>query len=455
MLRRRAAAMVGAAALLAGCGPLGRELQRQTDSTSRAGDSGRAGRLTAAEFQYARTAWRYFENNIEAETGLANGMDRSPVFTTWHAGDLLAALVAAHELGVIGPREFDQRISRVLGFLEGMSLSAGALPNKAYHAGSGKSVDFSGRPADIGWSAVDCGRLLGWLDILGQRHAKFQEYADSIALRLRYCDVIDDCGVLYGANMRAGRPERYQEGRLGPEQLAAAGFAAWGFETRRSRQPATDRVRVDGREMHIDARDPRSSGAVAPLLTWPVALLGMEQGWRGPGSERMRAIAEAMYQAQEARWRRENILTARSDYQVREAPYIVLDSVHANGYAWNTIASDGTEFPRLALVSVRAAFSMWALWPGEYTDRLMGAVQFLHDPDRGWFEGRLESSGAPVGNITLSTNAAVLEALLFKAKGVLKPATHRPGKFAAVAGNPFGRPANCLPGQRAACKPEA
>lgn len=43
-------------------------------------------------------------------------------------------------------------------------------------------------------------------------------------------------------------------------------------------------------------------------------------------------------------------VTARTDYQLREAPYVALDSVYASGYACN--------------------------------------VRCLFDPDRGWYEGR-------------------------------------------------------------------
>ena len=79
------------------------------------------------------------------------------------------------------------------------------MPNKAYHAASGKMVGFDGREADIGWSAIDIGRLLLWLKIVAQRHPQFAEYADKVVLRWSFCDVIDDCGTLYGTARRAAR----------------------------------------------------------------------------------------------------------------------------------------------------------------------------------------------------------------------------------------------------------
>jgi len=448
-----AALMLSVLALLCGCGVAARLAEQSADAAERVASAGRTGRATTREMQWARTAWRYFENNTDPATGLVGGMDRTPVFTIWNAGDTLAALVAARELGVIDEREFDLRTSRLLGFLANMDLSGGALPHKAYNALTGKMVNFENRQDDIGWSAVDTGRLMLWLKITGQRHPRFREYTDKVVLRWAFCEVIDDCGKLTGASRSAGQTYRYQEGRLGYEQLAGAGFAAWGFDARISREfPATETVRIYGLPVRHDARDPRATGVPAPALTMPHVLMGMELGWDDAGGAARRQLAGELYQVQEERWRREHQFTARTDYQMREAPYVVLDSVFAAGYPWNTIGSDGKEYEKLAIVSTRAAFGMWALWPGAYTDRLIESVQWLYDMDRGWYEGRLEAGGQPLANITLATNAAVLETLLFKAKGPLYAREAVGGFFQAQTSDVFRRLNRCLPGERPACQ---
>lgn len=442
MLRRRTALLaLGAPPLLAGCGLL---------ASGRDGGPGvRSGATIPREQQWARTAWRYVENNTDHDTGLVGGTDRSPVFTAWDVGDLLASLVAAHELRVIGAREFDLRVSRLLGFLGTMELSGGMLPNKAYSAATGRMVNFEHRPDDIGWSALDLGRLLLWLKILGQRHPVHAEYVDKIVLRFSFCEVIDDCGVLSGATRSQGQLQRYQEGRLGYEQLAAAGFAAWGFDAARTLAlPATEIANVLGLRIRHDARDPRTTGAQAPVLTMPYALAGMELGWEPTA---LREPAEAVFGVQEERWRREGKLTARTDYRIAQPPWVVLDSVHAAGYAWNTIGADGKEYEKLALVATRAAFGMWALRPGEYTQRLVDSLQYLYDPDRGWYEGRFEASGGPQTMISLGTNAAVLEALLFRATGAFYRAVARPGLFERESSEPFRRLNRCMPAERQAC----
>jgi len=442
VLRRGALAALSSFAL-AGCGVVARRGDTPSAASSPI--------AVTPEHAWARIAWRYFENNLDYDTGLAGGADLTHIFTVWNAADMLAGIVCAHELGVIGTREFDQRLSRVLGFLGTMPLSEGLLPNKAYSSTSLKMVGFDGREADVGWSAIDIGRLLVWLEIVARRYPRFAEYADRIVLRWNFCRVIDDCGELRGSARNSGKLDTYQEGRLGYEQLAGAGFSMWGFDARSSAQlPPMQATRIDGLPVHYDARDPRTTGAPAPVLTMPFALTGMELGWDGRTA--MRELASEVHAVQEGRWRREKLVTARSDYQMREAPYVVLDSVYASGYAWNTVAADGKEYPRLALVSTRAAFGSWAMWPGDFSNAAIESIRWLHDPDRGWFEGRFEAGGAPLSNITLATNASVLEALCFRAKGVLCPGQPRvEGLWRDELKNSFARHDQCLPNERKAC----
>lgn len=87
------------------------------------------------------------------------------------------------------------------------------------------------------------------------------------------------------------------------------------------------------------------------------------------------------------------------------------DTVWGNGYAWNTLGDDGKYYPRLAQVTTKAVFVLWTLWETEYTDALMAVTTHLNDPQRGWFEGRVEATGDVNATLTLSTNAMVLEAL--------------------------------------------
>ncbi|WP_420473278.1 DUF3131 domain-containing protein [Noviherbaspirillum sp. ST9] len=452
-----------AALALPGCGIVVRQANRAIDYSRHVGDVGRYGRLTEQEMQWAKVAWRYFENNTNPENGLVNGFDRYPAFSMWHVADYMAALSAARDLGLIELREFDERMSRVLKFLNTMDLSEGSVPNKLYNSVTGKMVNYSNQPEDIGWSAVETGRLLTWMKIVGARYPQYREYLDKAVLRWNFCQVIDDCGTMFGTSRAKGQRHRYQEGRFGYEQAAAAGFSAWGFDASRIwSPPKLASVTILGAPVPFDPRDPRETGAQAPVLTMPHVLLGMEYGWRYPGrsvasaGERvdLRRIAQQVYAVQETRYRKQGVLTARTDYQVREAPYAVTDAIYNAGVPWSTAGPDGKEQEKLALVSTRAAFGMWVLWPGEYTDRLLQAVEALHQPNRGWYEGRLEHSGGALESISLSTNAMVLETLLFKVRGRLHPEETPAGYFDRRLADVFDRPGTCLPAERPVCKPQ-
>lgn len=448
--------------VLAGCGVVAKGLEQASEATQHVGTIGRYGKLTPKEILWAKVAWRYFQNNTNTGIGLVNGSDKQPIFTVWQAGDYLAAMVSARELGLIEEQEFDTRVSYLLGFLSSMDLADGKLPNKAYNAITGRMVNYGNQPDNIGWSAVDIGRLLMWMKITGQRHPKFQEYLDKVALRWNYCDVIDNCGQLSGRYRNKSETSKYQEGRLGYEQLAGAGFAVWGFNSSLSGNvPATETTTILGLPLQFDARDARTTGVQTPVLTMPHVFMGMELGWRNPAADRfgqrtdtpsLQELADQVYRVQEARYLKDKVFTARSDYQVRTEPYQVFNSVFAAGYPWNTIDSEGKEYPRLSLVSTRAAFGMWVLWPTPYTDQLIEVVQSMYDKDRGWFEGRIEASGAPQQNITLATNAAVLEALLFKVKGRLYSPEPAPGYFQVQLADVFLKLNRCYPSERPVCE---
>ena len=325
-------------------------------------------------------------------------------------------------------------------------------------------IDFSNQPSETGWSALDIGRLLVWLKVLAARYPEYSEYIDKAVLRWNFCDVVDKCGTLYGGSKANDEIQLYQEGRLGYEEYAASGYQLWGFDTRDASdfQPY-EMTRVLGIDIPIDGRDARVTGTYAPILTVPYTLHGLEFNWDSLGhllnidgvhtNREMADIAQRVYEVQEARYIDEKVFTARTDHQLGKPPYFLYDSIFAAGYPWNTIADDGSSHDDLALVSTRAAFGMWALWHTEYTDRLMLVIKELYDPERGWYEGRYERTGGHEKTFTASTNAMVLEALLYKVQGKLYQEALEPSHGQLLLHEVFRRPAQqCFPPERPICE---
>ena len=156
-------------------------------------------------------------------------------------------------------------------------------------------------------------------------------------------------------------------------------------------------------------------------------------------------LAQRIYTVQERRYAQKKIFTARTDHKMSGSPYFVYDSIFAGGYAWNTISDEGKHLPGAALVSSRAGFGMWALWKTNYTDELLPLVSSLFDANKGWLEGRFELTGGYERTVTATTNAIVLESLLYKVMGKLYKLAAKDGYYQVILNDEFTHPGRCLP----------
>lgn len=443
--------------LLSSCGVLYKGVQDGMTSLnqSQAIRQGRYGDLTEGELEWARLAWVYIENNTQLKTGLVNNIDNYPTTNMAGIADYLLALTAAREFEFITSKEHDERLSLVLTFLNDMPLSIGQVPNKVYSTQTGQMVDYGNQPNDIGWSSIDVGRLLIVLAIVKQYNPQFIEYIDKAVLKWNFCELVNEEGELFGGSVNNGNVTRYKEGRLGVEEYTSYGYLDWQIVPEKAmRIDPYNVATMYGIDFLFDGRDPRFFDVLRPVYSTPYLQLGLEFNWDNiadsdssdatHSNEVMSAMADSMYRIQEARWDNDRIYTARGEHIVSGEPYFVYDAIYALGTPWITLSEDGSSYDELALVSTRVAFQMWALWRTDYTDRLMVLVQELYDPDRGWYEGRYELNSSYEKSISLQTNAGVLEALLYKAKGKLyqpeKSKEYRDVQFNAR----FSHPGHCL-----------
>lgn len=120
----------------------------------------RHGELTEREMKMAKNAWQYFVVNYQPTTGLVNAVNQYPSTTMWDTGSYIGALVAARELGIIDKAEFDRRMLKLLGTLNKLDLFRNQVPNKAYNTITAQKVNYLNKPGEIGFSALDIGRML-------------------------------------------------------------------------------------------------------------------------------------------------------------------------------------------------------------------------------------------------------------------------------------------------------
>jgi hypothetical protein len=414
---------------------------------------GQNGPLTDEQQRMAAAAWRYFENNFQASTCLYDSVDGYPSMTMWDAASELAALVSAFELGLIDADRFDARTTCFLATLDRLELYHGELPNKAYDTLTLGMVDYNDKPGPLGFSAIDVGRLLTWLAIVRERYPAHAEAVEHVVLGWTFCNAVDPTGTLFGAvNGDAGGIRYLQEGRLGYEEYAAKGYELWGFDTTAaSREEPYEEIGLYGVPIAYDGRDPAKWGAHNYVATEAWLLQGIELNWdqvpdAGSSDDQTtdalaRNLSTRVYRAQEARFKRTGILTARTEHQVDAAPYFVYDTLYSDGNAWTTISDDGKQWPDLAAVSAKAAIGMGVLFDTQYTDRLVESVLPLVDPEKGVHEGYREDGGQPFAALTANTNGIILETLLYKVEGKLYRAAPQPPAWEAGA----DASARCLP----------
>lgn len=414
--------------------------------------------LTEDEMAMARIAWKYFENNTRPETGLANAVNNYPSTTTWDTASYLGGLVAAFELGIVEKPEFDQRLKKLLQTFRKIDLFRGQVPNKAYHTKTGAKVDYTNKPGEIGYSALDLGRLMIWFHIIKHRYPEHGNAIDRVVLRWNFCHVIDKNGTLFGTAIKKEDNSiiYLQEGRLGYEEYSAKGFQLWGFDTTRaSKFEPYDVMPIFGIDVPYDVRDPRSLGAHNYVVAESYVLNGIEFNWDHSldrstdhdhhSEAKLAEFADRIYRVQEARYRMTGIVTARTEHQLDRAPYFVYDTIYTSGYAWNTITDKGEFVPEFAAIALKGAMGIWALWDTDYTDLLFSVSSTAYDPEKGFYEGIFENGKGFINTFTANNNGIILESLLYKTQGKLLKWSDHPSIWEETTKDEFADSSKCRP----------
>ncbi|MBU0498475.1 MAG: DUF3131 domain-containing protein [Gammaproteobacteria bacterium] len=409
--------------------------------------------LCEPDIEIAKIAWKYYENNYQPATGLVNAADKYPSTTMWDTGSALAATIAARELGIIGQKEFDDRVSAMLATLSNIQLFEGEAPNKVYNTLTGEMADYKNNPSPkgIGVSTLDLARIASWLNLLSCFHPKHQMAAEAVLLRWTYCRLIKD-GQMNGLMVDPTTKETkvVQEGRLGYEQYAGKIFSMFGFDqsvaASYKNQFATS-IDIYDIPIAYDVRDPRKLGAYNYVVTESYAMDAMENGW----DEENKPLIENILKVQKERWKRTGQVTAVSEDNVDRKPYFVYNTIFAAGSPWNAITDTGQDVERLKSISTKAAISLAILYPeDEYSAVLFDAVSSAYDPERGWYSGVYEKGLGYNKALTANTNGVVLGGLLYKMYGPLNRICQKCKLGITLGEEVLALPQNskkCLPGQ--------
>ncbi|CAN5687323.1 hypothetical protein BH09MYX1_BH09MYX1_35500 [soil metagenome] len=374
--------------------------------------------LTDQERAWAKTAWRYFENNYQPATGFVNSVDGYASATLWDLGSYMMGLIAAHELGIVDAGTFDARLDKLLASLESLSLVDGIAPNKAYDTISLAMVDYdrTPKPNGIGWSAIDVARLAVPLTLVVWKYPTRTDRVRAIVDRFHLDQLVAGGQLIGSRRTPAGALERTQEGRFGYEQYAAKSFFLFGQDVGIAIRYDVDvaRKKVSGQEILYDARLPRDNdGTHNAVLSEPYVLEGVEHGLDATTLP----LARGVFLAQKNRWSQTGILTAASEDNLDQAPYFVYGSVLNDDKPWAAFSPDGKDASAFRSASLKAGFGWGYLFDDPYAAELVGKLGPQSNPDKGFYSGLYESNGKPNFAMTANTNGIVLEILLYRAKG--------------------------------------
>ncbi len=374
------------------------------------------GRLTAAELAIARTAWQYFGNNWNEETGLVNAVDNFASITMWDQAAALAALVSARELDLVSEVEFNTKMKTTLQTLATMPLYRGELPNKVYNAKTLLPVNYGklDRREEIGWSALDLGRMAIWLKIIGTRYPQFKTQAEAVWHHWKTDRLVKN-GQMYGTAIAKGKEQLNQEGRLGYENYAAYGLKLWGLNVDKALDYHSHLAYVNlyGQGVPYDKRDFAGTQANNYVLSEPFILDGIETGFQSLP----KPFADRVLAAQTARYETTQQLTAVTEDNLDRPPYFVYSTLFVNGAPWATISSEAKQYNQFRFLSAKAAIGWHVLYANDYTQKLLDFVNTRLSSDQGWYNGFYESLNEPNKALTANNNGVILESLLYRKIG--------------------------------------
>ena len=378
------------------------------------------GKLNPREMASARQAWLYFQRNWNDKTGLVNSVDGFASVTMWDQAAAIAALVSAKELNIISVADFEAKMTKMLQTLASLPLYKGELPNKVYNAKTLIPVNYGqlDQREEIGWSAIDLGRMALWLKIVETKYPKMRSPVQKVWQHWQVKRLTKN-GQMYGTSVVQGKEQYNQEGRLGYENYAAYGLKLWGLDVKQALdyKSNTAFVNLYGQGIPYDRRDAKNSGANNYVLSEPYILDGIETGFQSLP----KAYADRILAAQAARYQATKELTALTEDNLDREPYFVYNSLYVNGKAWATITDTQEQHNNLRFLSAKAAIGWYVIYNTTYTQQLFDFVQTNLKSPAGWYNGFYESLRQPNKSLTANNNGVILESLLYKQVG--KPLT--------------------------------
>ena len=354
--------------------------------------------------EWAKIAWGYFEPGVglSPETGIPRASRRFIGVTDWDLGGYIIAIICAELMGIIpkeGPLGADDRIEKVLHFLETRDLTPYRLPARLYDP---ETLDPKG---DEITNVSDSGRLLIALHLLKKYRPDLAKRIDNIVARADYARLADNHAAW---RTTAGFYKYY----------VAHGFKFFGFDKYYPVEKALKTFEEIKKGKHIDVYG--VSLPVTEITSEPILHTVFELD----PSEDFTEYAYRVYLVQERRYNVTGKFTAWSEGNTRllDPSYVYEWIVTPSGKTWVITPDQITP-----IIFTRAAFGLHAIYDTPYTRALVKYVEERVGPqspvrrslsfvgfleDKGLLEG-VREDGSIVQDLVANTQTMIIEAAYY------------------------------------------
>ncbi|MGF1683593.1 DUF3131 domain-containing protein [Photobacterium minamisatsumaniensis] len=362
--------------------------------------------LSRKELLLANKAKYYIERNWNKETGLIDSVQGYHHSTMWDVASGIAAILSLEGIGLMTSDEASQKISRTLTTLETLPLYDNRLPNREYSTLNGKP---SGRYSNSssngnGWSALDVGRLLIWLEITTQHKPQFTKQITAIKNNWQLSEAIFN-KTLYGELKTSKKNLFRQEGRLGYLQYAAQGFRLAGFDVNgaykiRNISPEI----IDDELFFIDKRN------LPYFTTDPYVLNAIEMGQENAWWDQL----DSLFTLQKNKSGEEKQLWVFAEDAMNKAPWFSYNNIFIYGRSWVSTSPGGKPVENPQIFSNKVAQGLSVLYPEDpFSQTLHNQVVDNSLSYRSVPTGLYENSATNTA-FNINTNSLILASLWFK-----------------------------------------
>ena len=359
--------------------------------------------------KWAKEAWSYYEPGIgvDLSTGIPRASYFWPYLTDWDLGGYIIAIIEAELMGIL-PKEgewgADDRIEKVLRFLETRRISPHGIPYCIYKSTNGQPW------GDAITNVSDSGRLLIALAMLKKYRPDLAERIDAIVRRNNY-------------ELLANSTKAWRTTAGFYKYYVAQGFKLFGLDKNQPVRMALKEFDKIVNGPHVDVYGvslPKTEVTSEPLLHM-VFELNID--------DRYLDYVKRVYEAQERRYRNTGKYTAWTEGNtgLQHVTYVYQWIVTPRGETWKITPKDITP-----IIFTKAAFGFHALYNTNYTRKLVDYLIEKNEerkkdprycyppiycilPQKGFIEG-VDENGRIVTELVDKTQVMVIEAAYYALK---------------------------------------